>query len=215
MSLDRLLMIYNAIDPDDFSRSENIMDMRMELGISNNVPVVGYVGRLSKEKDLVTLLKAAQKAVSLYGDIRFLFAGTGPWKNKLCELAQELEISDKVILLGYVQDIKRVYITINLFILTSLTEGLPNTLLEAQAMKVPCVATNVGGIGEIVKNKVNGLLFNPGDTDGISKGIVELLKNRKMADSFIEKGREVVCDKFSFAMRMKKIEDIYIEVMGG
>lgn len=206
--------ISNAIDVEDFKKN-GLFDIRQELNLNNRqIPIVGAIGRLSKEKDLKILFLAAQKVLSQNKKVKFLIVGDGPERNNLEGLANKLKIKDSIIFLGQREDIKRIYETIDLLVSISTTEGLPNTILEALSMEVPVMTTEVGGVGEIISNNVNGLLFQPGDVTGIAEGINRLLSDSVLASSFSREGRKLVCEKFSFDERMRKIEKVYSEIMG-
>ena len=95
--------------------------------------------------------------------------------------------------------------------MTSLTEGLPNTVLEAMAMEIPVVSTNVGGVPEIVEHQKTGFLCEVGAVAEIAKVVLELLQDSLMRKKITENGRALIIEKFSFAARLRAIEDIYIE----
>lgn len=213
ISPQKLVAIHNAIDTEDFKKSGS-SDIRRQLNLNEQTPLVGTISRLSKEKNLETLLFAAKEVISKEKEVRFLIVGEGPERINLESLANKLKIKDNIILLGHREDIKKIYETINLLVSTSATEGLPNTILEALSMGVPVVATKVGGVGEIIKDGVNGLLFQPGDVVGIAGGIMRILSDSVLASNFTQKGRELICNNFLFDARMKKIERLYLEVMG-
>lgn len=214
LAFSRLSTIHNAIDTDDFKRCDSLKDLRAELNIANGTPVIGVIGRLSREKRLGLLFSMTKKIIAELGDVKLLVVGDGPLKQSLKLEVKGLRLEDNVLFLGQRYDMKSVYKTIDLLVSVSSTEGLPNNVLEALAMEVPVVVTNVGGVGEIVWNRVNGLVFAPDDIDGITMGIVDLLKERGMALDFSKEGRMRVCREFSFDARMRKMEEVYTEVMG-
>ena len=210
----KLMTIHNAIDKDDFSNRDCLQGLRGELNLDKGTSVIGVIGRLSREKRIELLFSISERIISEVGDVKFLITGDGPYKDNLLQCARDLGIEDRTIFLGHRDDIKRVYKTIDLLVSVSNTEGLPNVILEALACGAPVVATRVGGIEELIEDRVNGLLFSPEDTDGITNGIITLLLNRDMASSFAEEGRKFVCREFSFNERMRKMEKVYLEVMG-
>jgi len=211
---DKLVTIHNAIDLEDFKKTDEIQDVRKKLDLDDKVPVIGYIGRLSREKDLNALLFVIKKVISKIKEAVFLIVGGGPERDNLTTLSKELQINSNTFFLGHRDDIKKIYKSLDVFVSTSLTEGLPNTMLEAQAMEVPVIATDVGGVGEIIDNGVNGLLYRPRDIDGIADGIYTLLTDSNISAKFAREGRRIICEKFSFDERMKKIEKVYLEVMG-
>lgn len=214
ISSEQVITIHNAIDVEDFKKKNEVGDIRAELNLSSDVPIVGVVGRINKEKGHNILLLVAKRAISKIKGAHFLIVGEGPEKNNLEVLAEKLGIKNNIIFLGQRNDIKNIYKTIDLLVSMSYREGLPNVILEAQAMEVPVIATDVGGVGEIIDNGVNGLLYRPRDIDGIADGIYTLLTDSNIAAKFAREGRRIICEKFSFDERMKKIEKVYLEVMG-
>ena len=209
----RIKTIYNAIDTNDFKNNGSGHDLRSELGIDKNTPVIGVVGRLSREKRIEVLFHMAEKIIKKVGDVKFLIVGDGPMRKSLQRTVNSLQLEDNVIFLGQRQDLKRIYKTMDLLVSISSTEGLPNNVLEALSMEVPVVATNVGGVGEIIRNRINGLLFEPEDSDGIAEGIVRLLSDRQMASCLSQEGRRSVCRDFSFSVRMRRMERVYLDVV--
>lgn len=211
---EKIKVIYNSIDveqwkPDEKDRSS----IKMELLIPDDSTVIGIIGRLSKEKDLITLLNSAVKVIKEVPQARFLIVGEGPEKENLIQYAKVLGIESSVIFAGHRGDVLDIYQTIDLLAITSQTEGLCNSILEAQAMAKPVIATNVGGNSEIIQDKLNGLLFPYQDVEGIAQGMIDLLKNREISKQMGEAGRRVICEKFSFDMRLKKVEELYMELM--
>lgn len=210
----RLVTIHNAIDADDFKRGYASVTIRAELKVRDTDILVGNVCRLSKEKNLGLFLLAAQKIALAIDNVKFILVGDGPEKDNLKRYANKLGIGDKVIFPGERKDIKNIYDALDVLMLTSLKEGLPNVVLEAMAMEVSVVATKVGGVEELVEDGKNGLLFEPNDVDGIANGVIKILKDKQTAENFKRGSRAKVCNEFSFAARTKKMEDLYLEVMG-
>lgn len=210
---DKIRVIYNGIDIEEWQESEEIKDIRDELGIERETKVIGYVGRLSPEKDLRTLLKAIQGVKKEVSNIKVLIVGEGPSKEELINYARELKISSEVLFLGFRRDIKKIYKTIDIVAMTSETEGLSNTILEAQAMGKPVIATQVGGNSEIIEDNLNGFLFPFQDYSSLVEKITLLLKNELWLKKMGENARKRICKNFSFDQRLKKVEELYLEIM--
>jgi len=213
LNLDKLITIHNAIDTDDFNSNCAAQDLRAELKLDKNTSVIGVVGRLSKEKMINTLFDILPEIIARAEDIKLLIAGDGPQRSNLESAIRNSGLKDKVIFLGNVKDIKRVYKTMDLLVSISTTDGLPNNILEALSMEVPVVATRVGGVSEIIEDGVNGLLFSKADINGIKDGIVKLLLDKQTAVQLAASGRNLVCEKFSFDKRMRKMEKIYSQLV--
>ena len=124
--------------------------------------------------------------------------------------AKELGIKDAVIFTGRRTDLKNVYSSFDLFLTTSLTEGLPNTILEAMAMEVPVVATRVGGVPELIEDGENGVLCNKRDAGDITQKVLSLLTDQDRQKQLSARGRMAVETKFSFDNRLRSIEGYYV-----
>jgi glycosyltransferase involved in cell wall biosynthesis len=106
-----------------------------------------------------------------------------------------------------------VFQDIDILALTSYTEGFPNVLLESLSMNRPILATNVGGVPDIVEDRVTGRLLEAGDVNGIAAGLLELVQHPEQASRLAAAGRQAVVDKFQFARRVERIEALYRDVM--
>jgi glycosyltransferase involved in cell wall biosynthesis len=209
----RVVCVHNGIDTEHFQRRGD-GTLRDELHLPSNAPLVGAIGRLNHEKDLTTFLRAARLISEQRPDARFVLVGEGEERADLEQLTATLGLSGKVFFLGQRSDIRNVYRSLDLLMLTSLHEGMPNVVLEAMAMEVPVVATNVGGVGEIVTHDVNGLLCPSQNPASLAHAALSVLNNPDVAERLREAARQRICQHFSFTERVRKVERIYLEVMG-
>lgn len=209
-------MLYNSIDINTWKRTDGSGTLlKRELGIAPEAMVIGSIGRLSQEKDLITFLRVAKNILVKFPDIIFLIVGDGKGSEigqELLNEAKSLAIEKSLLFLGHRTDLMNIYGVLDLFLMTSLTEGLPNTVLEAMAMEVPIVSTAVGGVPEIVEHLKTGTLCNVGDVEGITKSVEELLQNSLTRDKFTANGRALILEKFSFDGRLEAIEKIYVNL---
>ena len=208
----RIDLIYNAIDVDLWDRAKVESSFRSELNIPHTGKLVGVVGRLSKEKGIDTTLEVAQKVIMARPDTYFVLVGDGPNRLEVEKNLLDLGLSKNVFLVGFRKDALNIYAGLDLFLSTSLTEGTPNTLLEALAMEVPVVHTAVGGVPEIIEDGVDGILCTVGDVAGISQIVLSVLNDEDKARNLREHGRQSACSRFSFTARMKAIETLYEQV---
>ncbi|WP_420645556.1 glycosyltransferase [Candidatus Leptofilum sp.] len=190
---------YNALN---FGRFENIhvdkVKKRRELGISADDIVVGTVGRLSKQKGYSILLQAASIILKKSNNIYFLIVGTGLLEQELKDLATQLKISDKVIFLGARHDIEEIYAIMDLFINSSLWEGLPTVILEAMSANVPVIGTEVSGNTELIQDEETGWLVPPNNPQELASVINKVLSidpNKKMI--VCEQAKEFIGTRFS------------------
>jgi glycosyltransferase involved in cell wall biosynthesis len=212
-SPERVSYLQNGIDTDRFRRDATSGTLRKELGFPFDRQLVAAIGRLSPEKDLFTFLRVASRVTEQVPGAHFLIVGEGPERDELERMADRLRLRSRITFLGQRHDILNIYNSLDLFLLTSVREGLPNVILEAMAMEVPVVTTNVGGVGELIRDGVNGRLFQPGDVEAIAGATVTLLRDRSLATRIAAAARQTVCRGFSFDERVRKLEHIYIEAM--
>jgi glycosyltransferase involved in cell wall biosynthesis len=214
VSRDRCQLIENAIDTDEYSRRRAAADAKGLLGVPPGRSVIGAVGRLSAEKGFDILIQAISQTLKDGWDVELWIVGDGDEKPRLQALINRLGIWDRVRLLGYRSDIRVVYEALDLFVLSSLREGLPNVLLEAMAMEVPVIATRIAGVPRLVQPGRNGLLVEPGSVEGLTRALRWLLGDVELQNGFRRAGRRTVETRHSFAVRMQKVRALYDTILG-
>lgn len=212
---DAIATIYNGIDLNTYVSNANssVNLIKDEFGIKRQDKVVGAVGRLTNQKGFVYFLEAAKKVLDFMPSVTFLIIGEGPLKNSLEEKAINLGIRDKVIIAGARSDMVSIYNSLDLFVLSSLREGLPLVLLEALAMKKPVVATNVGGVSKIIQNEETGILVESSDSSALAYSITKLLQDKKMSNRLALTGRRFVEENFSESAMAAKYKRLYEELV--
>lgn len=208
--------IYNAIDTDAWSSSRVTTTLREELGLAQAFPVIGYVGRIMPEKDLETWLRAAALVAKKYSGAQFVLVGEGKdgaTLRQLEQLAASLGIAHQVCFPGYREDLLAAYAAFDIFVLSSRREGLPNSILEAMALELPIVTTDVAGAKELVLNQETGFVLPQGDINGIAHAILTLVENDAARRSMGQASRERVEQEFSFSSRLQRIEALYERVL--
>jgi glycosyltransferase involved in cell wall biosynthesis len=210
----RCFLIENGIDTQQYTRSLSTAKAKDRLGLSSRRFVIGAVGRLSPEKGLDLLIRAAHRLLTGGLDVAVLIAGEGAEKTRLESLANELGMRDRVHLLGYCADTSRAYAAMDVFALSSLREGLPNVLLEAMSMELPVIATRIAGVPRLVRDEVNGLLVEPGSIDSLAQSLTRIVTDDELRQRLRSSGRHTVETRYSFAKRIEKIRMIYDELLG-
>lgn len=205
----KIIKVHNAINLNQYSQEYGNPVLRNEYGISNHCTIIGTIGRLSSEKGQIVFLNAANIILSKYPDSIFVIIGEGPDMNHLKKHAIRLGIGKKVIFTGHRRDMIDIYHDLDIVIIPSFTEGLPNVGLEALAMKKSIVATNVGGIPEFIENEKTGILVKPGHPEEIAEAVSWLLINTEKAKIIVENGRKLIEQKYSFVQRIKGVTEIY------
>jgi glycosyltransferase involved in cell wall biosynthesis len=203
----RIEIVHNAIRP-DWGAKKPVADLRAALNIPSDRSVILIVGRLSREKDHLTLLRAVARLRPRLNP-HLLIVGEGPERLRIEQEIKELGLSEHVTLTGHQPSAEPYYGIADLAVLSSLSEGSPNALLEALASGVPVVATNVGGIPEIVKDQESALLVAPADRDAMAEAMAELLTNPRLAQQHADRGRMLVLEKHSPQARAKRLVETY------
>ena len=210
-------VIHNGIDTDVWSPARATTNLREELGLGQTFPVIGYVGRIMPEKDLDTWLRAAARVAEKYLSARFVLVGEGrdgTTQQQLQQLASTLGIGERVLFPGYRENLVPVYATFDMFLLSSRREGLPNSLLEAMAIGLPVVTTDVAGAKELVVDGQTGFVRPQGDRDSLAQALLTLVDDERLRLRMSRVGRERVEQEFSFAHRLRRIEELYERVLG-
>jgi glycosyltransferase involved in cell wall biosynthesis len=183
-------------------------------------------GRLSREKGVDVLLKAWAEVMEQNKDLRLLILGDGPLWRELVNLSKSLEITNSVVFTGIIRDISEYLVKADLFILPSRAEGMSNALLEAMGYGVPCIATSVGGNGELLNPKgkevplggyvsgENGLLVRPDDARGLSEAILYLVRNRETREQVGRKGRAMIEENYSIELIADRYIALYQHLLG-
>jgi len=172
-------------------------DKKRELGIKNNQHVIITVARLINQKGHCVLLDSARMVLNNKPEVLFLIVGGGKCETSLIMQAKQSGLINQVKFLGFRQDIYELLQISTMMVLPSLREGLPVTLLEASACFLPIVASNVGGVPEVVEDGVNGLLVPPGDGVALSKAIIFLLDSPNLRFQMGQEGRKIIENRYS------------------
>ena len=209
----RFKIIYNGVDFESFKNasSENAESFKSCLGIDKETALIGGIFRLSPEKrpfDFISVVKEVKKSIS---NVKCVIAGIGypANENKVKEKIREEGLEDTIFLLGQRIDTDIIIKACNVVLLTSEREGAPNVLLEAQFLRVPVVATNVGGILETVESGKSGLLHSLGDIEGMADSIVRVLRDKAFAAKLGEEGHKFVTGRFNMEHMVNETLDTY------
>lgn len=197
---------YVHFDPGQPEVKRKAAMLRNELNIGDNI-VVGYVGRLIPLKGLTYLMLAMKQIQDKHPNVVLLVIGDGPQRPQLEMMARDLKI--KTIFTGWQADVTPYYAVMDIFVLPSLFEGLPNVMLEAMTMKKSIVATQVGGNADLITNGENGFLVPIRDNQRIASALEELIKNSDMRMRMGDINRQIVEKNFSWEIVVPKIEKLY------
>jgi glycosyltransferase involved in cell wall biosynthesis len=206
---DRCVLLENGIDTEQFRRWQTLPEAKQHQGLRPEQVVIGAVGRLSPEKGFDVLIRAVQQLSGAGQDIILVLVGEGEDRTRLEALARELGVTERVRLPGYCADPRPIYEAMDLFVLSSLREGLPNVVLEAMALEVPVVASQIAGVPRLIQDGDDGLLVPPGSVANLAQAIGRLLADAGLRAKLARAGRAKVVSRYSFAERINKIAALY------
>ncbi|QGY39172.1 glycosyltransferase [Pseudodesulfovibrio cashew] len=209
----KISVIHNSIDVCNWGQGDGA-DIRSRLGVPEGAVLVVSAGRLSPEKDQRTLILAAEWLAVERDDVYFAVFGEGVLRDELERAVQEAGLEGRFFLPGFCQDMVSVMRAVDIFCLPSLTEGLPNVILEAFACSKPVVATRVGGTPELVQDGKNGLLVEPEDAASLSKALGRLCSDSELRRSMGEVGKKMVESSFTYAQQSEMYKKLYSAIVG-
>lgn len=205
----KVFVIPNGIDTDRF-RPDSLCreSVREELGLGSRVKLVGIVAALRPEKNHALFVQAAIRVREQIPDAHFVIVGEGPEREKIANLIKSLGGLAFIHMLGNRSDTPRILAALDAFVLSSLNEASPVSILEALSCQVPVVATNVGSVSESVINQWNGFTFPSGDERMLVDRVVQLLRDRDMNIELGQNGREHVTRNGSLDSMVELYEDL-------
>jgi len=202
---ERMLLLHNGFDLSEFRQVSEKMK-------SSRVFRIGVVFRFVEVKQPLLWLDVAKEVASnIQTPVIFTMVGDGPLLEEAMDYAKKIGLDGKIEFLGYRNDVVEILSTFDLFLLTSLIEGLPNVLIEAQAMGIPVVSTNAGGANETFIHGKSGLLVRTFEISDIANAVLEIANDKKFLESVSIYADKHVNDNFSLQSMHRKLEDILFE----
>jgi glycosyltransferase involved in cell wall biosynthesis len=203
---EKVLHLPNGIWPLAVSRDA---DLRAELGIPASAPLVVSVSVLRAQKALDVLVRAAQRVHAAIPEVRVLIVGDGPERDNLTRLVRELALEEVVLFTGHRSDIGDVLAASDVVALSSAFEGSPLALMESMGAGKPVVATRVGGVPEIARDGIDGLLVPPGDSDALALALTTLLRDPDLRARLGAAGRERQRSEYDIHVMVQRLEHLY------
>ena len=207
---EKIRIINNGINLRPF---RNASPSLRESAGGKDVPVVGFVGRLSSEKGCDIFLYAASRVVADVPEAKFVVVGDGPERDRLESLIDELGIRQSVVLAGRRDEMSSVYASFDVMVLSSHREGLPIAMLEGMASGVPLVATAVGDVPRVIQEGESGFLVPAGDVDLLAMRVVGLLQKPSEARRLGDAARRRVEHEFSAERMAADYLDVYRQIL--
>jgi len=222
---EKLVVIHNAIDEEEYDPSATIGDLRSEYGIPASTTVIGSTGRIVPRKGYPLFVEAArlylEKAPVKNKNVKFVIVGDTPYffqDNHLTyikELVNKYELQDYFIFTGYRPDVKTSLKDFDIFVIPSnYPDPFPRSVIEAMSFALPVIGFKAGGIVESVEDGVTGILNEPGDTEGMGEAILKLSRDKKLLRKMGKAGRDRVKAKFAAEHIAHEIQDKILEVLG-
>lgn len=207
---EKIKVIYDGIDVSKFNPKKSREILEKDYDISPDTTIIGNIAGLTKQKDLFTFIEAAKEIKSSHhGKIKFLIVGQGPLEKELKDFRDDLGLQEDVIFTGFRKDVPEILPEFDLFMISSETEGLPLSIMEAFACKVPVVATAAGGTGEAIENKITGMISPVKDAAALAKNVLLTLNDPELKNSMIENAYELVHQKFTLEVMQKEYYEFY------
>jgi len=212
---DTVRTIYNGIDIESFRPEPSKREeARERFDVSGDERLLAAVGRLAREKGYDILIEGFRELLERHDDLTLLIAGTGPLNESLRQTASKLIDDNKLLLPGYLSDVRPVYWAADLFVHPALFEGFGLSIVEAMSAGLPVVATTSGGIPELVRDGREGVLVEPGSRDQLVEAINEFLENPEKIQNASREAKERARD-FDSAVMVEKYRQLYDELLDG
>jgi len=204
-------LIYNGIDLERYDQQLPCCTLREEYDLPPEGPMVGVVARLEPEKGHPTLLDAWPSVLAEFPNASLLVIGEGSRREALEAQVEGLRLAGSVILTGRRDDVPAVTKALDVAVLPSYREAQGLTVLEAMALSRPVVASNVGGVPEMIEDGVTGLLVPPHEPVALADAILRLLRDHPLADTLGRAGHDLVHERFCVQLMARAVETIYDE----
>jgi len=208
---EKVVTIHYGVNLEKFALrpGEDLNQRREKLGFPTTGVLFGVVARLEKWKGYTYLLPAAYHLIDEFPQAKFVFVGDGSLRQQIVEEIRQRGLENHFLLLGFRDDVQEILPALDVFVLPSLTEGLPNAVLEAMACSKPVIATAVGGVREVVEDGITGFLVPPRDSEALYQAMRRLLLDVQLAQQMGREGRRRVEEFFSLEKEVQSFQRLY------
>lgn len=206
---EKISVVPLGIDIEKYAFNGSRERLRRSFGISNDTLLIGTVSRAEPVKGLRYLVEAMPYVLERVPNAKVLLVGGGSLMQELKSIASNLNITGNIILEGIRDDVSDILSALDIFVLPSLSEGMPLALLEAMASGKPVVSSNVGGIPEVVEEGVNGYLVAPGDASQLAQAILKFALNPELSSTMSNAGRRKVELEYNLKHQAERLVDLY------
>ncbi len=212
----RISEISNFIREEDFypvKDREGIKSLKDKLGVGSEKKIITFSGRLVQRKRVDVLLNAVAEVLKVRKDVQVIILGQGEVEGTLKSMASELGIQGHVSFKSFVSNILDYLQITDIFVFPSEKEGMPNSLLEAMACRLPVISTRVGGVMDVVKDRENGLVVKPGNADELKDAILTLLEDRHLSESIAESAYQTIREGYYIDKVVDRYVSLYRKVL--
>jgi glycosyltransferase involved in cell wall biosynthesis len=210
---ERIQLVYDGFPFDSLGAKSDRAASRRRYGVEEDELLLGTIGQFSPEKGHEFLIRGFKKVSNIYSHARLMIVGGGALGESYRRLVHELQLHERVILPGFVPDLREVFSALDLFVFPSLKEGLGSTLLMAMAHQVPICASRTGGIPELVVEGETGFLFAPGDAQSLADTVLCALQSPPIARCLSANGLRLVEAQFPVERMVSETYDVYSNVL--
>lgn len=209
VSESRLYVVENGIRLNVMNNHQNNAKSNLLDKFAGGSFIIGAIGRISNEKGYEDLIESVRMLRDKGHDVKAIIIGEGTLLNELQDKVSQLDLHNHVLFPGYMENAKNYFRYFNVFVISSLTEGMPITLLEAMHAGVPVVATRVGGIPDMIVNEKSGYLVPPKEPYAIASAIEHIINNPETIAPLVKNAGERLLQRYSSEIMAKKYMDIY------
>ncbi len=215
----KAITINNGVPIDNTGQDINTIRLKNEIGVNEEEKLIGIVANFRTVKNHIMLLKSFNLLLKDFNNVSLLLIGQGfttdptNREHEIRNYIHEHKLEDKVILLGYRNDVSEILKTLDIFCLTSLKEGLPISLIEAMAAKLPVVGTKVEGIQDIIVDSKNGFLIELNEIEKLKDALLILLNNNELRNRFREESLKIALEKYSLKKCVSKYEQLFYSLV--
>ncbi|MSR76724.1 MAG: glycosyltransferase family 1 protein [Candidatus Omnitrophica bacterium] len=211
---EKFTTIYSGIEMSRFIHLEkDVSRIKIEFGIPEGRPLVGYVSRMTPEKGHILCLDAFQRVIKEVPEAMLVLVGGGPLENEIRSEVQRRGLDNQVVFTGFQTNVEALLPIFDCCVQTSLWDGLPRAMVEAMVAERPVVATSVGGIPEIIHHQKTGILVPEKDAQAIAEGVVYLLKHPQKARELGQNGRRRMEEVFDVDLSVEKLFALYAALL--
>ena len=214
LASDKCTTIYNGVNISNYTREEDYT-LKKELDLPKESILIGLVGNITPSKGYDILIKAAKIIIEEYPTALFLIAGDrrGTLYDSLLEIRTQYQLETKIRFLGFVEEVRHFLENLDIFVLSSISEGFSLSTVEAMSLGLPVVVTKCGGPEEIVTNNENGIIVSLGDEKALAAGVIRLLNNRKLRKDLGSVAMQTIAKKFDSSIMLGRHMELYRSIV--